>query len=774
MKKLLTFLLVIIPISTVSAVTFPDTWGHNFEEYINYMERTDVISGYSDGTFKPERIVNRAEFLKMLMKATEKEISSSSKVEQCFWDFAGERQWFWEYVCEAKKQGIVDGYPNGTFRGTGTVNLAEAVKMSLDAWKVELKKDYNYSPKWYEPYFDAEVSSKLFRVLPRVAGRELTRAEASVVLTILNPDFNEDDLFDYPSLSSSSSTSWPDPDLSLCGNGILDPWEQCDDGNNDNDDGCSSICIIVDQPVYHGALRIDQKTLASTSVTKGAENVLLMKFDAIAGRQNVFITQLIFTADTGSLESGTNYSLYYDYNGDGVIETLVGRSSPSSEKLLFTNINIPVEDGHSVRIELHGDIPRSGDLNSFSVKFATNEVNYVEGVGAVDGRDVVRIETNNGGCNYSSICWIAVNTQPSRLITIGDSSGNLYVTKSTSPIRSRQLLGGTLSDVLLKLNFRAVNEDMKVTKIRIGGGANSIESLGLYEEGENSPFAVATLSSCETVVSNQFCADTNYIVWKEVDKKIEVRANMKLDTDGGESGETLALKLSSSVSGGSVAIEAEGASSQIEVSQNDGDSSEEGEIFIGRTNAGSNKSITGSIHDTVLAKITGISNSSGDINGYIVPSGVSTFGAFRFSSASHANTSGGLNTATIRKLVFSVTAENVEFESNSIEIYNVDDSSVAFSCSQDGTTGIFTVTCDGLQNESVNTNISSGDDIYIAIRGNILDPQVDARSSTLQIRLQGLGTRGSSDPVVWDDEETTFSWIDVEETSVESTLYRIE
>lgn len=28
----------------------------------------------------------------------------------------------------------------------------------------------------------------------------------------------------------------------LCGNGQIDEGEQCDDGNNNNGDGCSSLC----------------------------------------------------------------------------------------------------------------------------------------------------------------------------------------------------------------------------------------------------------------------------------------------------------------------------------------------------------------------------------------------------------------------------------------------------------------------------------------------------------------------------------------------------
>ena len=36
----------------------------------------------------------------------------------------------------------------------------------------------------------------------------------------------------------------PDCYVPSCGNGILDPGEECDDGNNVYLDGCSGVCLI--------------------------------------------------------------------------------------------------------------------------------------------------------------------------------------------------------------------------------------------------------------------------------------------------------------------------------------------------------------------------------------------------------------------------------------------------------------------------------------------------------------------------------------------------
>ena len=40
------------------------------------------------------------------------------------------------------------------------------------------------------------------------------------------------------------SVSRPDCSLEVCGNGLRDPGEQCDDGNNVGGDGCSATCSV--------------------------------------------------------------------------------------------------------------------------------------------------------------------------------------------------------------------------------------------------------------------------------------------------------------------------------------------------------------------------------------------------------------------------------------------------------------------------------------------------------------------------------------------------
>jgi hypothetical protein len=90
-----------------------------------------VISGYEDGTFKPERSITRAELTKIALlingyvPATVDQTSTSR-----FPDVLPEK-WYNGYINKATTLGIVDGYEDGTFRPEASVTRAEAVKILL-------------------------------------------------------------------------------------------------------------------------------------------------------------------------------------------------------------------------------------------------------------------------------------------------------------------------------------------------------------------------------------------------------------------------------------------------------------------------------------------------------------------------------------------------------------------------------------------------------------------------------------------------------------------
>lgn len=109
------------------AAVFPDVPdGHVYQGSIERLVGLKVINGNPDGRFNPERSVNRAEMLTMIYRALA--ATPASVGAKCFADvIVG--SWYEAVVCDAAAHRFVEGYSDGTFRPQKEVNRVEALKM---------------------------------------------------------------------------------------------------------------------------------------------------------------------------------------------------------------------------------------------------------------------------------------------------------------------------------------------------------------------------------------------------------------------------------------------------------------------------------------------------------------------------------------------------------------------------------------------------------------------------------------------------------------------
>jgi cysteine-rich repeat protein len=112
-------------------------------------ERGDM-TGSTDGNFYPERVLNRAELLKVAIFNKDGKEPSESYADDCFDDIDGD-EWYAKYVCYAAEEGIVSGYSDGTFRPGQDVSMAEALKMFLNANGIADDEGISYNDPncWY-------------------------------------------------------------------------------------------------------------------------------------------------------------------------------------------------------------------------------------------------------------------------------------------------------------------------------------------------------------------------------------------------------------------------------------------------------------------------------------------------------------------------------------------------------------------------------------------------------------------------------------------------
>ncbi len=132
---------------------------------ISVLTELGAVGGYADRTFRPNRILNRAEFLKIVLRSHPDAGVTEEDAANCFPD-VGQWDWFSMYVCYAKEHGIVDGYPDGTFGPGNTVNYAEALKILGELYDVITPlSELPYSDMerdrmpWYVPYREGAIAA---------------------------------------------------------------------------------------------------------------------------------------------------------------------------------------------------------------------------------------------------------------------------------------------------------------------------------------------------------------------------------------------------------------------------------------------------------------------------------------------------------------------------------------------------------------------------------------------------------------------------------------
>lgn len=175
-----------------SGLTFAqpsDIDGHWAEEQICKWLDQGVAKGYEDGTFRPDKSITRAEFITLLNK-----VFDFSDMDQIDFSDVRSKDWFADEIAKAKAADYISGYPDGTIRPNREMNRQEvsfilAKVLNLDTSK-ELEtlsqyKDASNISTWSRGAVGAVVSKGIMSGYPDQTfqpQKNLTRAEAIVAI----------------------------------------------------------------------------------------------------------------------------------------------------------------------------------------------------------------------------------------------------------------------------------------------------------------------------------------------------------------------------------------------------------------------------------------------------------------------------------------------------------------------------------------------------------------------------------------------------------------
>lgn len=150
MRKLVFFLASLIllagvlPVQGVSAASFTDV--KEYEEEINYLVDKHIITGYKDGTFKPEYNLNRLNAVMMILR--EKGITVFTAPDPGFTDMDADTYGY-EIASKAVAMGFISGKnaADGSkfFDPSGTLTRGQMAKILVLAYDLPINNSFTFT-----------------------------------------------------------------------------------------------------------------------------------------------------------------------------------------------------------------------------------------------------------------------------------------------------------------------------------------------------------------------------------------------------------------------------------------------------------------------------------------------------------------------------------------------------------------------------------------------------------------------------------------------------
>ncbi len=356
-----------LPLETATAAPFKDVaMGEWYTNYIYTLSKNGVVSGDKDsngaptGTFRPGDNLNRAEASKMLVNAAQMAENLSGAPH--FPDVAS-GAWYYNFVETLYNNGVINGYPDGTFRPGDNINRAEAAKMT----------DLSMNPASQGFRLQSAAASSKTSV-ELIFSKDVEKASAEnkenykitdSTGTILAVSAAEQTGSDTVKLTTNSQAE--NKTYTVTAKDV----KNTDGEDLSNNDGVSFLGYGSD--VSGGALTVSLSTTTPVagSVPQGATGVVFTCWDFQAGAEAATVKSL--QAHRVGPGSQTAFTNIYLYRGDARLTT--GRSINSETQMVeFNNINQKIAAGENAKLCLVGDLAAdaSGGVHAFEILSAAN------------------------------------------------------------------------------------------------------------------------------------------------------------------------------------------------------------------------------------------------------------------------------------------------------------------------------------------------------------------------------------------------------------------
>ena len=122
---------------TQTVSTFPDVPASaSYAEAVKMLSEAGIIQGDANGRFNPEQTVTRAQAAAFLCRMLGIEETAKVKKSTKFSDVP-QNYWASGYVAAIADQGVISGFTDGTFKPNNPVTYAQMIKLLVCAWGYE-------------------------------------------------------------------------------------------------------------------------------------------------------------------------------------------------------------------------------------------------------------------------------------------------------------------------------------------------------------------------------------------------------------------------------------------------------------------------------------------------------------------------------------------------------------------------------------------------------------------------------------------------------------
>ncbi|MBN2306448.1 S-layer homology domain-containing protein, partial [Candidatus Peregrinibacteria bacterium] len=383
MKKII-FLFTSFFLFSLIAYAFYDVLeSDRYYKAINLVRNEGIVSGYPDGSFKPERKINRAEMLKIIIESK----FSESEIEQCLanemqpdWTYTfltdvPRHEWFAKYVCIAKINDIIQGYPDGTFKPANNINFVEALKITAKAYGIPFSEE----GVWYEDLIKkVNERGNLIPLTINEFGQEITRGEmADMIGRFFKEERGELDEYlgdegdytvNYETIRRRTNVEAQYQNRT--GSGAL-----LSTDDTDESEATGSNETTAPEEIK---LVITQGTVAVKSFFIGDSNITAFALNLKAIGDDIFLNTLkirFFYDDDGNFTSPTAGDYSGDQNPEYIdsVELLVDSSKmagpvePIGNEASFEGMNYEIPAGVTKTIVVKADLRSTMELNKIYI-----------------------------------------------------------------------------------------------------------------------------------------------------------------------------------------------------------------------------------------------------------------------------------------------------------------------------------------------------------------------------------------------------------------------